>query len=430
MFDLAVIGAGWAGFSAAHEANRLGLKVALIEKDKIGGTCLNRGCIPTKALIQSARVYSLSKRSSQFGIELSGAKINFPEIQKRKEAVVSQLASGMKFMLKGISLLNGQAQFISNQELAVGQDRIKAKHIVIATGSKPLELSGLRFDGRKIISSSDILSLNSLPGSILIIGGGVIGCEFASLFSLLGSQVTIVELTPQLLPQEDKEVAKKLEVIFKKAGIKVNTNTDAKTLNLDNYQLALLCIGRVPDLGGLDLEGIGVQSERSGIVVDRYISTNIPNIFAAGDCSGEKLLAHFAAHQGIVAARNIARPASAIQIEPQLIPNCIFTDPEIASLGINEQEAKDKGIKLKINKLDFLASGMARILGEAEGFIKIISNQESGEILGASIIGPKASELIGIVTLAMQAQLKLPELHNIIFAHPTLTESFHQATKN
>ena len=429
MLDLAVIGTGPAGFSAAQEAKKLGLKVALIEKDEIGGICLNHGCIPTKALIQSAKVYSLSKKSKKFGIETTDAKINFSEIQKRKELIVKQLSKDMQSLLGDITLLKGQAQLISTEELAVGNNKIRAKYIIIATGSKPIQLPRLRFDRKKIISSSDILNLNNLPRSLLVIGGGVIGCEFASLFSLLGTEVTIVELMPQLLPQEDRETAKKLEAAFKKKGIKINTNTDAETINLDNYEQVLLSIGRTAYLGNLDLEKIGLQLEKNKIITDEYLSTNIPNIFAAGDCTGEKLLAHFATHQGIVAARNIAQPRQTRPIESQLIPNCIFTDPEIASIGIAEEESKNKGIKAKITKFDFLGSGMARILQETEGFIKVISDQQTDTILGASIIGPKATELIGIITVATQMHLKLSQLRNIIFAHPTLSESIHAATK-
>jgi dihydrolipoamide dehydrogenase len=429
MFDLAIIGSGWGGFSAAQEAKRLGFKVALIEKDKIGGTCLNYGCIPTKALIQSAKIYSLSKKSAKFGIDITDSRIDFPEIQKRKTNIIEQLSRGMQFLLKDISFFDVEAQFISTEELTVGNDRIKTKNIIIATGSKPIQMPGLSFDGRKVISSSDILNLKSLPRSLLIIGGGVIGCEFASLFSILGVEVTIVELMPQLLPQEDKEIAKKLESIFKKKGIKINTNTDAKAINLDNYDLVLLCVGRIPELGNLDFKKIGVKTDKNRIVTNEYMNTNIPNIYAAGDCTGGKLLAHFAAHQGAVAARNIAQSNVARQIEPHLVPNCIFTDPEIASVGITEDEARNRGISLKSSKFDFLGSGMARILEEAEGFIKIISDTKTDAILGASIIGPKATELIGIVTVAIQSHLKLSQLHNTLFAHPTISESIQEATR-
>lgn len=434
-YDLAVIGAGWAGFNATLKAKKYGLKVVLIEKDKVGGTCLNRGCIPTKALIQSAKAYTLIKKSKQFGIEAPDPKVNFPEIQKRKNAIVDQLTKGMQYMLKDVALLKEEVKFISNEELVVGDDKIRSKYIIIATGATPIQLPELKFDGRRILSSDDILNLDSLPGSLLIVGGGVIGCEFASLFSLLGTDVTIVELMPHLLPQEDRDIAARLGAALKKRGIKVYLNSDVKIMNLDEYDLTLLCIGRVPDSGGLDLDKIGVQTKKHKLVshqilTNEYMNTNVPNIFAAGDCTGGKQLAHFAAHQGIIAVENIVKPGQVKQLEPHLIPNCIFTDPEVASVGITELQARDRGIDPKISKFDFLGSGMARILNETEGFIKIVSDKNADDILGASIIGPKATELIGIMTLAIQSHLKLSQLRSIVFAHPTLSESIHEATQD
>ncbi|MFH1578236.1 MAG: dihydrolipoyl dehydrogenase [Candidatus Omnitrophota bacterium] len=430
MYDLAVIGAGPAGFSAAKEAGKLGLKVALIERDKIGGTCLNYGCIPTKALIQSAKIYALSKDSAKFGIEIPASTINLAQIHARKQTVIEQITKGMRFMIRNINYLTGEAQFLFSNQLLVGKEKISVKQVIIATGSKPMQLPNLRIDHKKIISSKDLLNFDKIPESLLIIGGGVIGCEFASLFSILGTQVTIVELMPQLLPQEDKEIARKLEINFKKKGIKVITNTDAKTLDFNNYAQVLLCIGRRPTLGNLDLEKIGVKIEKNKILVDEYMNTNIPGISAAGDCTGGKMLAHFADHQGMVAARNINQPGNSKRIEPFLIPSCIFTSPEIASIGITEQEAGSKGVDLKISKFDFLGSSMARILDQAEGFIKIISDRKTDAILGVSIIGPKATELIGTATLALQSRFKLSQLHNIIFAHPTVSESIQKAAEN
>ena len=429
MYDIAIIGAGWAGFNAAIEAKKLGLNIVLIEKDKLGGTCLNRGCIPTKALIRSALIYLLSKESSKFGIDIKESRFNFTEIQKRKEAIVSALTKGMQFMLKDIPLLRQEAQFISNEELIVGTDKIKAKHIIIATGSKPIQIPGLEFDGKKIISSDNLLNINELPRSLLIIGGGVIGCEFACLFSMLGTQVTIVELMPQLLPQEDKEVARKLETILRKSSITIKTNTDAKTLNLAEYELALLCVGRTPDFGNLDLNKCGIKTEKRKIIVSEHMATNVGNIFAAGDCTGIKLLAHFAAHQGQVAVENIANAAQSKQMQPHLVPNCIFTHPEIGSIGMTEDDAKKQGIEPNINRFDFLGLGMARILDESQGFVKIVSDRDNDDILGASIIGPKATELIGIITVAIQSRLKLSQLRKIIFAHPTLSESIQAAVE-
>jgi dihydrolipoamide dehydrogenase len=426
-YDLTIIGAGWAGFNAALKAKQLGLKVCLIEKSQIGGTCLNLGCIPTKALIQSAKVYSLAKKANNFGIEITDPKVNFAKIQERKNKIIQQLGLGIKFMLKGIDLINAEANIKSSQELkAAGQD-IKTKYILVATGSKPIELNSIKFDGKRILSSDDILNLEQIPKSLLIIGGGVIGCEFANLFSALGSDVSIVEMMPQLLPGIDKEIAKKIESIFKKKGIKVNTNTDATTLDLNNYDLVLLSIGRVAYTGCLGLENAGVKLEKNKIVVDEYLKTSVNNIYAAGDCTGKVMLAHFAAYQGIVAAENIANPKSPRKADNPNIPNCIFTEPEIASIGVSEEEAEKAGIEIKVHKFDFLGSGMARILDESEGFIKVISNKTNQEIIGASIIGPRATELIATFAVALTNKLKIECLRNTVFAHPTLSESIHEA---
>jgi dihydrolipoamide dehydrogenase len=428
-YDLAVIGAGWAGFNACLRAKELGLKAALIDKGLIGGTCLNRGCIPTKALIQSAKVYSLVKKAKAFGVEVQPPQIKFLEIQARKDKIIQQLRSGMQSMLGGVDFLNAEAQFLSSDELKVGEQIIKSKSIIIATGSRPIELKNIKFDAKKIISSEQILDLKELPKSLLIVGGGVIGCEFASLFSILGVGVAIAEIMPQLLPQEDAEVARKIETIFKKKGIKVNSSSDAASLNIADYELVLLCVGRAPDAEGLGLEKAGVIIENGRIVVDEYLRTNIPNIYAAGDCTGKVMLAHFAAYQGEIAAENIAR-GNHLRADNDNVPNCIFTDPEIASLGLSEKEALDKGFDIKVNKFDFLASGMARISDETEGFIKIVSDKKSENILGASIIGPRATELVALLVLAKSSGVKLSQIRATIFAHPTISESIREAAKN
>ncbi|MFH1269668.1 MAG: dihydrolipoyl dehydrogenase [Candidatus Omnitrophota bacterium] len=429
-YDLAVIGAGWAGFNAALKAKAHGLKVAVIEKEKIGGTCLNRGCIPTKALLQSAKVYSLAKKSGTFGIEVGNPQINFSAIQFRKDKVIQQLRQGMILLFADIDLLSGEARIAGSNTIKLGEKEINARFILIASGSKPLELKEIRFDGKKIVSSDDILELKELPGSLLIIGGGVIGCEFASIFSAFGSQVTIVEMMPQLLPGIDKEVAKKIETILKKKGIKVATGTDAKTFDYGQYEKVLLCIGRTPATENLGLDQLGIKSEKGRITVDEYLRTNIPNIYAAGDCASKTMLAHFAAYQGSIAAENIAEPLRAPRkSDNSCIPSCIFTDPEIGAVGLTEEEAKARNIDVCVSKFDFLGSGMARILDETNGFIKIISNKSSGEVMGASIIGPRATELIGILTIALQSRLKTSQIRDTILAHPTLSEGITSALK-
>ena len=426
MYDLVIIGAGWAGFNAAQTAKKYGLRVCLIEKGQIGGTCLNLGCIPTKALIQSAKIYALTNKSSTFGIEVQTPKINFIKVQERKERLIQQLRSGLQLMLKGIEFFNNQAEIISCNEVRVGEKIVKTKFILIAAGSKPLELPQLKFDGKKIISSDDMLNLKEIPASLLIIGGGVIGCEFASLFSIFGTQVSIIEKMPQLLPGEDNEIAKKLEIVFKKRGVKVNTNTEVTPEYLKEHELALLSVGRMPNTQSLNLDKIGLKLEKNSIAVDEYLKTNLHNIYAAGDCTGKTMLAHFASHQGRFAAENIAS-SNLKNLKNNVIPNCIFTDPEIASVGLNEESARNKGINIKIYKFDFLGSGMARILEETEGFIKIISSKETEQVIGASIIGPRATELIGILTLAVSNKLKVTQIRDTILAHPTLSESITDA---
>jgi dihydrolipoamide dehydrogenase len=428
-YDLSIIGAGWAGFTAALTARGLGLKVCLIEKAQIGGTCLNLGCIPTKTLIQSAKIFNLAKKGENFGLDAISPTINFLKIQQRKDKLIQQLRQGMQYMLKGIDFLNQEAQILSNEELKVGAQTIKTRFILIACGSKPVELAAFKFDCIRIISSDDILNLKEVPNSLLIIGGGVIGCEFASLFFTLGTQVTIVEKMPQLLPGEDKEVARKIEASFKKRGIKVNTNTDASSFNLKDYNLILVCVGRAPKTQGLGLENLGLNLDRGRIIVDEYLKTNIPNIYAAGDCTAKFMLAHFAAYQGSIAAQNLASPDNLKKADNTVIPNCIFTDPEIASVGLTEEKAMARNIDISVKRFDFLGSGMARILNETEGFIKIISDKKTEEIIGASIIGPRATELIAVLTVAISCRLKIPQVRNTIFAHPTLSESIHEALK-
>ena len=428
MYDLSIIGAGWAGFNAALRAKQLGLKVCLIEGNQIGGTCLNRGCIPTKVLIQSAKIYSLAKKSSVFGIESDNPRLNFSKIQERKDKIVKLLKLGMQSRLVGIDFINSYAEIISANEIKTSNEVIKSKFILIATGSQPAVISELAFDHIKVITSDDILSLTEIPQSLLVIGGGVIGCEFASLFSILGSQVSMVEKMPFILPNEDKEVGRKIGVIFKKKGINVSVNTDVLNIDLNQYSKILVCVGRTPNVAGLGLEKVGVALESGRVVVNGYLETSIPNIYASGDCASSVMLAHFAAYQGEIAVSNMISKLKS-KADSAVIPNCIFTDPEIASVGLNEDQALKAQIAIKVHKFDFLRSGMARIMEESEGFIKVISDDKSQEIIGATIIGPKATELIAVFCVAVSAHLKVNQVRDMIFAHPTLSESIGEALR-
>jgi len=430
-YDLIIIGAGWAGFNAALKARGLGLKVALVEKDKIGGTCLNYGCIPTKSLIQSAKVYSLIKKSSTFGISTHSATLDFAQLKSRKDKLIQQLQQGMQLMLKGLDFLEGEAVIISPGLVKVGERKLKTRFILIASGSRTLELPKLKIDGQKIISSNDALELEALPSSILIIGAGVIGCEFASLFSMLGVKVAIVEKMPQLLPGVDNDIAKKIEVILKKSGVRIMLNSDAldPAVGIDNYDKSLLCIGRIANTRGLGLEQLGIAVEKERIIVDDNLQTSISNIYAAGDCASGMMLAHFAAYQGKLAVANMFLPCP-LKSDSTAIPSCIFTDPEIASVGINEADALASGLDIRVHRFDLRGSAMARILDETEGFIKVVSHKKSGEILGVAIIGTRATELIGIMTLAIANHLKVSQFNDTVFAHPSLAESFSEALRD
>ncbi len=426
MYDLTIIGAGWAGFNAAMTAKKLGFKTALVERSLIGGTCLNQGCIPTKTLIQSAKVFNLVKKSKTFGVDCGlTPSVSLPEIQKRKDALVSALGRGMEFMVKGIDYINSEAEIISSDTVKTAGGQIKTKYILIASGSKPVELAALKFNRTKVISSDEMISLTEIPRALLIVGGGVIGCEFASLFSTLGSRVTLVELTGQLLPGEDRDVSRKLESVFRKKNVSVMVNTDVSALDMNVYDVILVCVGRKPSFAGVCSESLGLLEEKGSIVVDDYGRTNIPTIYAAGDCTGKLMLAHFAAYQGRLAVENMAAPLKKISL--QCVPNCIFTEPEIASVGLTEEQAKAGNIPVSVKKFDFLASGMARILDEAEGFVKIIADSRTQQVLGASIMGPKATELISVVSVAINSGRTTQALKEMIFPHPTLSESISEA---
>jgi len=423
-YDLVIIGAGWAGINAALRAKKLGLKVALIEKDILGGTCLNRGCIPTKYFINFAKLYYKSKNILKTNLE-----VNFKDLKEKKNNLVEKLRQGLSNSLKNITYINSFATFKSECEIKIDNSVINAKNIVIAVGSRPQELSFLRFDKEKIVSSDEILDLEKLPSSILIVGAGIIGCEFASLFNLLGIEVTLVELLPQILPQEDREIAIRLERIFKKRGIKVYTSFDVRNMDISNYELILVAVGRIPNTESLGLEKIGMKLEKNRIITDEYLRTNLPNIYAMGDCTNRLMLAYLASYQGWQIVENIVFPNPIKKLIPQYIPSCIFTYPEVSRVGLIEEEAKNQNLKYEVTKFDFLGLGMSHILEETEGLIKIIWDKETDILLGASIIGPLATEIISILTVAIQNKIPISKIKETIFAHPSLSECITEVLK-
>ena len=429
MYDLAIIGAGWAGFNAALKAKELGLKVCLIDSHQIGGTCLNHGCIPTKTLIACAKIFLLAKKSSGFGVELDNLRLNWPAIQEKKDKVIGQLKAGMQSRLGGIDFINSRAQISAPNAIKVDGRLINSKFILVATGSRPIQLPELKFDQKKIISSDEALVLSEVPQSLLVVGGGVIGCEFASVFSILGARVTIAEKMPLLLASEDRDISRKIEGIFKKKGIQVVTGADISTLDLENYSKILVCVGRAANTQGLGLEDLGIQLENNRIVVDDYLKSSRENIYAAGDCTAGLMLAHFAAYQGVVAVENMFF-GNKQKADNSVVPACIFTEPQIASVGLNENAALAGNLQIKVHKFDFRASAMAQIIDETEGWVKIITDSASKQVLGASIIGPLATELIATLGVAISSHLSINEIKAMIFAHPTFAESLHETLKN
>ncbi|MFC1621107.1 dihydrolipoyl dehydrogenase [Candidatus Omnitrophota bacterium] len=418
-YDLAVIGSGPCGYVAAVRAAELGMNVAVYEKERTGGVCLNWGCIPTKALSATALVLTNVQRSAEFGVNVKGYELDFAKVQERKDNVVKKLTAGieMLFKAKKIELIKATAEL----------GKIDAKNILIATGSLPFKLPGMEFDGGTILSSKDMLNLKAVPKSILIVGGGVIGCEFASIFRTFGADITIVEMMDQLLPAEDTEIARKLEQIFKKRGIKVFTKTRVEKVEKGRAILSngsaitaekvLVSVGRVPNSEGL--EGV-VRDSKGWIKVDENFMTSAEHIYAAGDVIGGILLAHVASREGICAVERMADKKSIINYN--VIPNCIFTHPEIASVGLTQKQAKDS----RSRKFLFSAIGKAHVLEETEGFIKLIIDNKTDKILGAQMIGPHVTELIAEISTCVQFGLTSEKLASVIHAHPTLSEAIQE----
>ncbi len=451
-YNIAIIGAGPGGYVAALHAARLGMKVCLIEKEEVGGVCLNWGCIPTKTLVGSAKVFSLIKKAAEYGIETgSVARPDWKKIMERKNQVVARLVKGINYLLEQnkVELISGMAAFSSEHELEVtlsdGTQRpIQAEKIIIATGSEPHIPEVFKYDGCKVITSNEALELPELPDSLVVIGGGVIGCEFASIFATFGVKVTIVELMDQLIPNLDLEVSGSLRLQLKKKGIEILTGTSVNEVKKEENGIRLILsndkelfaakvlvsIGRKPNSGQLGLEEIGIKTNTKGrIQVNEHLQTNLPGIYAIGDVNDQPWdLAHAASFQGITVVERIA--GKPVVWSDEAMPNCIFTDPEVATVGINTQEADEQGLEVVTAKAAFLANGKALAQGDAVGFVKVVAEKSCRRILGVQIIGPEASDLIAEAALAVKHHLTVEQLAGTIHAHPTLAESLHEAVQS
>ncbi|PEM41949.1 dihydrolipoyl dehydrogenase [Bacillus toyonensis] len=448
MNKLVVIGGGPAGYVAAITAAQTGKDVTLIDEADLGGTCLNVGCMPTKSLLESAEVYNIVNHAQRFGVlvDKQSISIDWNQIQTRKSQIVVQLVQGIQYLMKKnkIKVIKGKGKFETDHRLRVTQRNKEAivdgEQFIIAAGSEPTELPFAPFDGEWILNSSHAMSLENIPASLLIVGGGVIGCEFASIYSRLGTKVMIVEMAPQLLPGEDEDIASILREKLENDGVEIFTGAALKGLN--NYkkqasfeyegsmhevtpEFVLVSVGRKPRVQDLGLEKAGVQFSNKGITVNEHMQTNIAHIYAAGDIIGGIQLAHVAFHEGTTAALHAS--GEDVKVNYHAVPRCIYTAPEIASVGLSEKGAREQYGDILIGEFPFTANGKALILGEQMGKVKVIVEPKYQEIVGISIIGPRATELIGQGTVMIHTEVTADIMRDYIAAHPTLSEAIHEA---
>lgn len=445
--DLLIIGSGPGGYVAAIYARKRGLDVGLVEKDRLGGTCLNIGCIPTKSMVQSAHFYDSLKEMEMFGIEGDfSSSVNIEKVVQRKNDVVDTLVSGIEYLINknDIELFYGQAEFINDKLVKVGNKMVKAKNIIIATGSQPsiLKVEGHNLDG--VIDSTEALNLNEIPENLLIIGGGVIGLEFAFVYNTFGSKVHVVEFQDRLLPMFDQDAGELIESICEEKDIQISISSKVISIKetLENkyivnfekdgklyYSIAdkvLMSTGRKANIDGLGIENTSIKiNEKSGnIIVNEYKQTNLSNVYAIGDVSSKLKLAHLASHEAFIAVDHIFGEKR--EIKNIHVPSVVYTNPEIAVVGHSEQDLKNKNLKYRVSKFEFVANGKALTMNQNKGFIKLLAS-EKDEILGAVICGADASTLISSITIAMKNNISIKQLTQTVFAHPTTAEVIHEA---
>jgi len=449
--EVVIIGGGLGGYVAAIKAAQLGLKVVLVEKDKLGGVCLNWGCIPTKALVSTAELLNNLQRAGEFGIQVKDYSFDFPAIMKRKDMITKRLSSGVEQLLKAnrVRVIKGEGQIIKPgtveiTDAAGEKEMIKSKNIIIATGSSVMKLPIPGIDNEGVITSDGALSLSELPSRMLIIGGGVVGIEFAGIFKALGVEVTVVEMLPRILLPIDEEIAVRLTQLLKRKGIEILTDSKVKEIKKNRQNLevlistadgekklevekVLLAAGRVPELGNIDVQRLGIELDKGAIKVDEKMRTNIPGIYAVGDVVGKIMLAHVASREGIVAVENIS--GKEVLMDYKVVPNCVFSMPEVASVGLTEEEARKENHNIKVSKFPFIANGKALSMGETEGMVKIIADADTSELLGFHILGAHASDLIAEGSLALSMEATAFEIVNTIHAHPTLSEAIAEAAE-
>jgi dihydrolipoamide dehydrogenase len=442
-YDVVILGGGMGGYPAAIRASQLGMKVALIEEAKLGGTCLHVGCIPTKALLESSELYHrVSARGAEFGVDADNVRYDYERIATRRDGVVNQLFKGVQFLMKKnkIDVVAGRGKLRDRGTIDVDGQQLKAKNLIIATGSGVKSLPGIDIDGRYIITSDNATLTDTVPESICIIGAGAVGVEFATLYNQLGVKVTLLEGLDRLVPLEDEDISKEMLGAFKKAGIDVRVGVKVKSakkardgVSIETeegevwaHQL-LVAVGRSPRSKEVGLEQAGVQLHPNGFIkVDEWMRTSVEGIHAIGDVVGGFLLAHAAAHEGVVAAEDIAGQRLA-PMEQELVTRCTYSHPQIASVGLTEKQAREKGHEVKVGKFPFSALGRAIIHGETAGFVKMVADAKTGRLLGAHVVGKDATELIAEPALTQLFQGDAWELGRNIHPHPTLSEAVMEA---
>jgi len=458
-YDVVILGGGPGGYVAAIRAAQLGLKTAIVERNKLGGTCLHKGCIPTKALLRSAEVYRTTKGSEEFGVETNEVTLNLVKVQERKDKIVSQLHNGVQHLMKKgkIDVFEGTGRILGpsifsplpgtiSVEMNNGEENemLIPKNVVIATGSRPKQLPGIEADGHFVMTSDEALDMEALPKSILIIGGGVIGVEWASLLSDFGVDVTILEYAEALIPAEDKEISREMQRLFKKRGIKVITS--AKVLpdtiktgdgvvllaevkgEVKEYsaEKLLISVGRQANIEGIGLENTDIGVDKGFITTNEYYQTNESHIYAIGDCIGGVQLAHVASHEGMTAIEHIANKEPN-PLSYSHIPTCIYSYPEAAKVGLTEEEARNKGYQIKTGKFSFRSIGKALVFGEVDGFVKMIVDEATNDLLGVHMIGPHVTDLISEASLARVLDATPWEIGQTIHPHPSLSEAVGEA---
>lgn len=445
-YDVTIIGGGPGGYVAAIRAAQFGLKVAVIEEKEMGGTCLNWGCIPTKSLLHSAEMYHAAMHSADSGIFGDNIRFDYAIIASKKDAVVKQLRSEVEYLVKnnGVAILHGRGIIKDKNTIEVtGKDKqmINTGKIIIATGSRPFKPVIPGIDGNKVLDSDGVLSSITCPDHVVIIGGGVIGVEFATIYNSLGKEVAIIEMMDNILPGIDIEISQALRKSLERKGIKIYTSSKVTSIqssakavcvfvnsgkeNRCEGDIVIVAIGRKPNCENIGFENIGIDLERGFIKVNESMETSVKDIYAIGDVTGKVLLAHVASEQGLVAAANSAGKNQ--KMDYSIIPGCIYTSPEVATVGLSEAEAIEKGFQIKTGKFPISANGKSMIMGEKEGFIKIITEKSTGEILGTHIFGPRATDMISEICVAMKLESTIEEVANTIHPHPTVSEIIMEA---